>query len=69
MGVLGQPPGDVVVGEVEVQLCEADGAGHGGRRRTSPLQEEEGGEEQLCEAGGAAHGEHHRQEPTAGGEE
>ena len=42
VGVLGQPPGDVVEGEAEVQLCEADGAGHGGRRRTSPLQEEGG---------------------------
>ena len=36
MGVLGQPPGDVVEGEVEVQLCEADGAGHGTR---APLYE------------------------------
>ena len=42
VGVLGQPPGDVVEGEAGVQLCEADGAGHGGRRRTSPLQEEGG---------------------------
>ena len=42
VGVLGQPPGDVVEGEAEVQLYEADGAGHGGRRRTSPLQEEGG---------------------------
>ena len=32
----------MVEGVVEVQLCEADGAGHGGRRRTSPLQEDEG---------------------------
>ena len=49
VGVLGQPPGDVVEGEAEVQLCEADGAEHGGRRRTSPLQEEEGDDAVLVD--------------------
>ena len=75
VGVLAQPPGEVVEGVVEAAGVVAlrRSAGPSAGLSVAPvlvlLQEEEGEEEQLCGAGGAGHGGHHREGPTAGGEE
>ena len=50
-GSLALALGVVVEGDEE-QLCEADGPGHSGRRRTSPLQEERSDQWSLTTAGG-----------------